>query len=91
MVFVYYFGASWCPGCVVTKPIIEGLAEDFKEFCNFYFVDVDVESDLADKYGVRSLPVVIVENDNDFEVGRFMDGFSTDLPQFLKSLRPKNL
>lgn len=89
MVFVYYFGAKWCPGCVVTKPIIEGLSEEFKDFCNFYFIDAELESELFDKYSVRSLPVVVVENDDGVEVGRFMDGFSTDLPEFLKSLNPK--
>jgi len=89
MVFVYYFGASWCPGCVAVKPIIKGLSSKFKSYVNFYFVDVDIETDLADKYSIRSLPVVVVEDDNDFEVGRFMDGFSTDLPDFLKSLKPK--
>ena len=63
-----YFSATWCGPCKQFKPIMEEIAGDgySKEF-----IDVDNEQNKAEKYGVRSVPTVVIE-DNGIEVDRFI-------------------
>ncbi|CCQ35446.1 thioredoxin [Natronomonas moolapensis 8.8.11] len=56
------FYADWCGPCKTQDPILEELAEDYPDV-EFDKVDVDSEQDVANEYQVRSLPTLIVEND----------------------------
>jgi len=64
------FYADWCGPCKTQDPILEELAEDYPDV-DFEKVDVDAEQDVANEYQVRSLPTLIVEND-DGVVERFV-------------------
>jgi thioredoxin 1 len=64
------FYADWCGPCKTQDPILEELEEDFPEV-DFEKVNVDEEQDVANEYQVRSLPTLIVEND-DGVVERFV-------------------
>jgi thioredoxin 1 len=50
------FWASWCPPCRAMIPTIEGLAKDFK-VCK---VNVDTNQELATRYGVSSIPALLI-------------------------------
>ena len=56
------FYADWCGPCKTQDPILEELAEDYPDV-EFEKVDVDSEQDVANEYQVRSLPTLIVENE----------------------------
>jgi thioredoxin 1 len=64
------FHADWCGPCKTQDPIIEELAEDY-DGVTFQYVDVDEEPDVANEYQVRSIPTIIVKND-DGVVERFV-------------------
>ncbi len=64
------FYADWCGPCKTQDPILDELVDDFDEI-EFQKVDVDEEQETANQYQVRSLPTVIVEND-DGVVDRFV-------------------
>ena len=64
------FYADWCGPCKTQDPILDELTDDYGEV-EFQKVDVDQEQETANKYQVRSLPTVIVEND-DGVVDRFV-------------------
>jgi thioredoxin 1 len=64
------FYADWCGPCKTQDPILEDLADDYPDV-EFEKVDVDENQDVANQYSVRSLPTVVVEND-DGEVERFI-------------------
>ena len=64
------FYADWCGPCKTQDPILDELTEDYGDV-EFQKVDVDEEQETANQYQVRSLPTVIVEND-DGVVDRFV-------------------
>jgi thioredoxin 1 len=64
------FYADWCGPCKTQDPILEDLEDDYGGV-EFEKVDVDQNQDVANQYQVRSLPTLIVEND-DGVVERFV-------------------
>jgi len=56
------FYADWCGPCKTQDPILEELSEDYPDVA-FEKVNVDEEQEVANEYQVRSLPTLIVEND----------------------------
>jgi thioredoxin 1 len=57
------FHADWCGPCKTQDPIIEELAEEYPDV-DFEKVNVDEQQEVANEYQVRSLPTLIVENDD---------------------------
>jgi len=64
------FYADWCGPCKTQDPILEELEADYEDV-EFEKVDVDQEQDIANQYQVRSLPTLVIEND-DGVVDRFV-------------------
>lgn len=56
------FYADWCGPCKTQDPILEEVEEDWQNV-EFEKIDVDEEKDIANDYSVRSLPTLVVEND----------------------------
>ena len=69
-----YFSATWCGPCKTFKPIMNEIAG---EGHSVQFIDVDQSQDLAAKYGVRSIPATIIE-ENGVEVDRFIGAIPKD-------------
>ena len=57
------FYADWCGPCKTQDPILDELAEEWDQV-SFEKVNVDEEQDVANEYQVRSLPTLIIENDD---------------------------
>lgn len=57
-VMVDFFG-EWCPPCRLAGPVIESLAKDYEGKIVVGKVDVDQNQELAQKFGVMSIPTVI--------------------------------
>ena len=53
------FGAEWCGPCKMLSPIIDELAEEFKEKAVIGKVDIDENDEMAVKYGIRNIPQVL--------------------------------
>ncbi len=56
------FLANWCGMCKVLAPQIDKLAKVYPQV-NFCKVDVDKEKGIADKFGVVTLPTIILMSD----------------------------
>jgi thioredoxin 1 len=56
------FYADWCGPCKTQDPILEDVEEDWSNV-EFEKIDVDEQQDIANEYSVRSLPTLVVEND----------------------------
>jgi len=65
------FYADWCGPCKTQDPILEEMEKDWGERVTFEKIDVDENQDIANEYQVRSIPTIVVEND-DGVVERFV-------------------
>jgi thioredoxin 1 len=54
------FGAEWCGPCVAVAPMIRDLALEYAGRLTVATVDIDSNPQLAARYGVRSLPTVML-------------------------------
>ncbi|QYR22040.1 thioredoxin family protein [Paenibacillus sp. sptzw28] len=54
------FGAPWCPPCKALVPILDQLDRDNGERISILEVNCDESPALAGKYGVMSLPTIIL-------------------------------
>ena len=70
-----YFSATWCGPCKAFKPTMTEIAN---EGYSIEFIDIDQEQNKATKYGVRSVPTVVIE-ENGIEVDRFIGSIPKQL------------
>lgn len=57
------FWAAWCGPCRMLTPIVEDLSKEFGEDVIIAKVNVDEEIELAQAYGIMSIPNVIIFKD----------------------------
>ena len=58
------FYADWCGPCKMLGPVMETVAEDYPEV-TFVKVNVDEEPELAESYGIMSIPSVFFLKDGE--------------------------
>ena len=54
------FWAEWCGPCKAIGPSIEQLAAEYEGKAKVFKLDVDSEGELAQQYGVMSIPALLV-------------------------------
>lgn len=70
------FFATWCGPCKMLSPVLEGVAQKMEDKVKIVKVDVDQSPDLAAKFGVMSVPTMIM-----FKNGRQVDAFAGYMPE----------
>ena len=61
-VSVVDFNATWCGPCKMLGPVLEKLSDEITDV-KFYAMDVDENPDIAEKFGIMSIPYVSVFRD----------------------------
>ena len=59
------FWAIWCGPCKMIAPIVEELAAEYDGKFKIGKCDVDKNQSIAVKYGIRSIPTVIIYKDGE--------------------------
>ncbi len=54
------FWAPWCRPCLMVAPVLDELAEKYANRINFVKMDVDQNPKTAAKYGIMSIPALII-------------------------------
>lgn len=70
------FYADWCGPCKMLGPVLEEVAEENTDI-KFVKVNVDEAMEVASKYGIMSIPNVIMFKDGE-AVNRFVGMHSKD-------------
>ncbi len=61
------FYADWCGPCRMMSPIIDEIAEEKANSIKVGKVNVDENQDLAMKYGVMSIPTIVIIKNGEVE------------------------
>ncbi len=56
------FWAEWCAPCRAIAPVLESLSEDYDGRATIAKLDIDANQQVAMKYGIRSIPTVMLFN-----------------------------
>lgn len=75
-VAVVDFWAVWCMPCLMVAPIIENLAKKHEGKIAFGKVNVDEERDIAMRFGIMSIPTIII-----FKDGKMVDQIIGAMPE----------
>ena len=61
------FWAEWCGPCRLIKPIIEQLSEEYNQSEDITIgkLDVDTNQEVSMKYGIRSIPTILIFKDGE--------------------------
>jgi thioredoxin 1 len=54
------FWAEWCGPCKMIAPILDQIADEYKGRLNIAKLDVEENQAIAMKYGVRSIPTLML-------------------------------
>lgn len=54
------FWAEWCTPCRMIAPVVEQVAAEYEQRAVVGKINIDEEPDLAGRYGVMSIPTIIV-------------------------------
>ena len=57
------FYADWCGPCKMMSPIIDAIADEMKAEVKVGKVNSDDEMELAEKFGIMSIPTIIIFKD----------------------------
>jgi len=63
---IYYFSANWCQPCKALGPTMERSGLPFQK------INIDNDTELSAKYGVRSVPTLIKVDANGNEISRLV-------------------
>ena len=58
------FWATWCGPCQMVGPMINELADEYAGRIIVGKIDVDANSEIPSKYGVRNIPTILFFNKN---------------------------
>ena len=70
------FWAEWCAPCKALMPLLAKITEEYQGELILAKVNCDIEQDVVARFGVRSLPTVVL-----FKDGQPVDGFAGAQPE----------
>ncbi|NLZ72634.1 MAG: thioredoxin [Bacteroidales bacterium] len=53
------FYADWCNPCKAIAPVLEELAEEYKDEIYIYKINTEIEQELSAVFGIRSIPSLL--------------------------------
>jgi thiol-disulfide isomerase/thioredoxin len=83
------FSADWCPDCVVIKPILPEIEEEFSAF-SFVYIDRDEHIELCREMDIFGIPSFVAFT-NGKEIGRYVNKERKTKEQIVSFLEELNI
>jgi len=80
------FWAAWCGPCKMIGPVIEQIADDYSGRLKVGKVNVDDNGDLAQQYGITSIPALILYKDGEVAAQKNGAAPKHDIESIFKNL-----
>lgn len=77
------FWAPWCGPCKMIAPVLEELAEDYAGKVKIAKLNIDDNTAIASKYGIRSIPTLMLFNNGQPEATKIGASGKSDLVTFI--------
>ena len=77
------FHAAWCGPCRAQAPILQRFAAEAGEAADVVKIDVDTNAELAARYGVRSIPTLLLFDGGEVRATRVGLSQAADLEALL--------
>ncbi|MFG6493810.1 thioredoxin family protein [Fictibacillus sp. UD] len=88
-VTVAVFSADWCPDCVVIKPILPEIEEEFSSY-QFVYVDRDELIELCQELDIFGIPSFVAFKEGK-EIGRYVNKERKTKEQIVAFLEELNI
>src|SRR5512132_1381239 len=59
------FWAEWCGPCHAVAPVLDRIAQEREDELTLVKVNIDEERDLAERYGIASIPTMVLFKDGE--------------------------
>ncbi len=88
-VTIAVFSADWCPDCVVIKPILPEIEEEYSNY-QFVYVDRDELIELCQEVDIFGIPSFLAFKDGE-EIGRYVNKERKTKEQIVSFLEELNI
>ncbi|MDO6680936.1 MULTISPECIES: thioredoxin TrxA [unclassified Oceanobacter] len=78
------FWAEWCGPCKMIAPVLEEIAEEFKGQLKIAKLNIDQNEATAPKYGIRSIPTLILFKGGNVEATKIGAMSKSELTAFIQ-------
>lgn len=77
------FWAEWCGPCKMFAPTFEEVAGRYQDKIKFAKIDIDSSSETSGKYGIRSIPTLLLFKNGNVETTKVGSLSKSQLIEFL--------
>ncbi|WP_028291991.1 thioredoxin TrxA [Oceanobacter kriegii] len=78
------FWAEWCGPCKMIAPVLEEIAEEFEGKLKIAKLNIDQNEATAPKYGIRSIPTLILFKNGNVEATKIGAMSKSELTAFIQ-------
>ena len=79
------YWAEWCGPCKMIAPVLDELADEFGDKITITKVDVDTNAAIAQKYGIRGIPTLMIFKDGEVHSTRVGAATKGQLKEFIEA------
>ena len=79
------FWAAWCGPCKMIAPLLDEAADEYADRLAVVKLNVDENPNIAQKFGIRSIPTLILFKDGTVQAQKLGAMSKSQLTEFLES------
>jgi len=79
------FWAEWCGPCKMIAPLLDEAADEYADRLAVVKLNVDENPNIAQKFGIRSIPTLILFKDGTVQAQKLGAMSKSQLTEFLES------